>query len=139
MKPEDCIFFQLAKASQSAIRFWSHKASRLNLTAVQAMVLRFLYEKDSIASRELGERTQLDSATLTGILDRLESIDFLERRQNPNDRRAILVCLTEKGSEVSKKLDTLLEDANIEFLRNFSDEEKGLLRNFLLRIRYGKE
>lgn len=139
MKPEDCIFFQLAKASQSAVRFWGQRASKLNLTAVQAMVLRFLYEKDSIASRELGDRTKLDSATLTGILDRLESIGFLERRQNPNDRRAILVCLTEKGSEVCKKVDTALDEANIEFLRNFSDEEKGLLRNFLLRIRYGED
>lgn len=122
MIPSDCIFFQLAKASQNAIRFLSHKVSQLNVTAVQAMVLRFLYERDSITSRELGERTELDSATLTGIIDRLESVGLLERKTNPKDRRAIRGCLTGEGRKVASNLRTLLDNANREFLQRIRTE-----------------
>lgn len=89
MKAETCIFFQLAKASQAASRFWGWKVSGLNLTAVQAMVIRFIYDADGLTSREVGERTTIDSATLTGIFDRLEARGLAERRQNPDDRRSI--------------------------------------------------
>ena len=68
MKPKDCIFFNLVKAGQGAARFWAQKVAELNVTAVQAMVLSFLYDKDRISSKELGDRTLLDSATLTGII-----------------------------------------------------------------------
>jgi DNA-binding MarR family transcriptional regulator len=70
----------------------------LNVTAVQAMVLNALSEQDEETWRDLGEKTRLDSATLTGILDRLESVALVERRSHPIDRRAILVCLTERGA-----------------------------------------
>lgn len=135
MKTSDCIFFQMAKATQSAIRFWSQKVSQFNVTAAQSMVLMFLFEQDAITSRELGDRTQLDSATLTGIIDRLESIDLLERKPNPGDRRAIMVCLTNEGRDVAKKLSALSVDANTEFLESFTDTEEEHLRNFLQRLR----
>lgn len=89
MRGDDCIFFQFAKAYQLSSKFLTQKVAELNLTSVQAMVLGFLTEEDQISSSELGKRTELDSATLTGILDRLEAAGFLERRSNPDDRRSI--------------------------------------------------
>ena len=103
MKPVDCIFFQLSKANQNAVRFWGQKVSGLNVTAVQAMVLAFLFDEDCVSSRDLGERTQLDSATLTGIIDRLEGMGLVERRPNPADRRARLLSLTPEGKAVLAK------------------------------------
>ena len=97
MKAEECIFFQLAKASQIGSRFWGRKASRIGLTAVQAMAVRFLYENDRLTSSELGKHTKLDSATLTGLIDRLETAGLVERKRNAEDRRSIRLHLTQKG------------------------------------------
>jgi DNA-binding MarR family transcriptional regulator len=135
MKPVDCIFFQMTKASQNAVRFWGQKVSELNVTAVQAMVLAFLFDEDCVSSRDLGERTQLDSATLTGIIDRLEGMELVERRPNPADRRAIMVCLTETGTAVAKKIQSIMLDANREFLRELSEDEEKEFRQFLLKMR----
>ncbi len=101
MKPTDCIFFQLAKASQNSVRFWGQRVAPLGVTAAQAMVMLFLFDQDSITSKELGERAQLDSATLTGIIDRLEAQGFVVRAEHPDDRRAISVRLTEAGRETA--------------------------------------
>ncbi len=71
MRTEDCIFFQLTKASQSGVQYWQEKVAPLGLTAVQAMVLNTLSNDDAVPAGRLGERVQLTSATLTGIIDRL--------------------------------------------------------------------
>ena len=45
----------------------------------------------------LADQLLLDSSTKTGIIDRLEQSNFIERRVDSNDRRNKLVFLTEKG------------------------------------------
>lgn len=135
MKAEECIFFQLAKANQTGARFWFKKVSALDLTAVQGMVIRFLYDHDRLTSRELGKKTDLDSATLTGLLDRLEARGFIERRQNPDDRRSIRIHLTERGRTTGEKVVKLMEEANAEFLLGFNASEEVALRSLLTRIR----
>jgi DNA-binding MarR family transcriptional regulator len=135
MNPTDCIFFQLAKANQSATRFWTRLVAAYNVTAAQAMVLTFLYDRDSVSSSELGKRVFLDSATLTGVIDRLEALEMLERRQNTEDRRAIAVSLTESGRDTAGGLRKIMEEANREFMKNFSRQEQAELRSFIERIR----
>ncbi|MDY6881703.1 MAG: MarR family transcriptional regulator [Thermodesulfobacteriota bacterium] len=135
MKGDDCIFFQLAKANQAAARYWSKKIGPLNVTAVQGMVLTFLSEEDRITSSHLGQRTQLDSATLTGILDRLEGVELVERRPNPEDRRAILIHLTQKGLNITDRIREEMERGNEEFLDVLTAEENSMLRRLLKRIR----
>jgi DNA-binding MarR family transcriptional regulator len=135
MKPEECIFFQLAKANQGGVRFWGQRVAGLNLTATQAMVLRFLIDRDEVSSSELGSRTELDSATLTGVLDRLEAAGIVERRPNPTDRRAIHIHLTEKGRGAGKEVSKLVRVANAEFLGGLSPSEEKELRRLLDKVR----
>ncbi len=135
MKPTDCIFFQLAKASQNSVRFWGQRAAELGVTAAQAMVMRFLFDEDGITSKELGERVQLDSATLTGIIDRLEAQGFVVRGEHPDDRRAISVRLTDMGRDTAGKIAQLSAEANREFLRGISPEDEQKLRGLLSVVR----
>ncbi len=135
MKPEECIFFLLAKASQRGQRYWSQAVSGLGVTAVQAMILDFLSDEDQITSHKLGQKCDLDSATLTGILDRLEAGGFLRRRPNQSDRRSILISLTEKGSGTARQIKMLMKQADAGFLGRLSDDEKANLKCLLTRIR----
>lgn len=137
MKVEDCIFFQLAKAGQVSSRFWAKQIAHLNVTAVQGMVLGFLSDEDGVTSGNLGERTQLDSATLTGIIDRLEEAGLIERRPKQGDRRAILVCLTVKGKKLASEIRAVNISANKGFLGKLSKDEEAVFRSLLGKIRAG--
>ena len=128
-------FFQLAKANQLASKFLSQKVSELNLTPVQALVLGFLHQEDQITSAELGKKTGLDSATLTGILDRLEAADCIERKNNPEDRRSIRIHLTPKGNELSRKAIEVIVGANVEFMQSLTKEEKRHLFDIIKKLR----
>ena len=135
MKADHCIFFQLAKASQTAIKFMSQKISALNITPVQAMVIGFLAEEDQIMAGELGKKVELDSATLTGILDRLETAQLIERKGNPDDRRSVKIHLTKLGKETGLEAKKLIEEANKEFLADFTENEKRELRGLISKVR----
>jgi len=135
MKKNDRIFFQFAKTYQLSSRFLAQKVSELNLTSVQAMVLGFLTEEDQITSSELGKRTELDSATLTGILDRLEAAEFLERKSNPDDRRSIHIHLTPKGKAMGREASRVIVEANAEFLQVLTEEQKRDLHSIISTLR----
>lgn len=135
MNANECIFFQLAKANQRAARFWGKQIEHLKVTPVQGMLLNFLYEEDRVTSNNLGERTQLDSATLTGIIDRLEAIQLVERKPNPLDRRAILLCLTEKGRALALRLRKIMEQANRKFLSSLNEAEEDTFRSLIRKVR----
>ena len=134
MNVKDCIFFQLTKASLAGVGFWAQKVAHLNITGAQAMVLNFLGEEDQIPSHMLGEKLKITSATMTGILDRLEKLSLIERKANPDDRRAILVCLTDKGVVYAAELRELFVEANREFLAEFNPEEESFFRGLLKRL-----
>ena len=138
MKVQDCIFFQLTKASQAGSGFWAKKVEHLGVTASQAMVLNFLDEEDHIPSHVLCRKLQITSATMTGILDRLEKMDLIERRRHPDDRRAILVCLAEKGARYAMQINTIMIEANTEFLNYLSYEQSQNFRNLLKQVWEGR-
>ena len=134
MKIEDCIFFQLSRVSRAGARYWHKRVSEFGVTSAQALLLLCLTEKDAVTSKYLGSKIEFDSATLTGLIDRLQNADFLERRNNPDDRRAIQVCLTEKGKVTSKKILEIVEKENQAFLSGLTPEEAMILKALLKKI-----
>ncbi len=135
MKPDFCIFFLLSKANQIGSRFLAQKVAELNITPVQALVLGFLNEEDGISSSELGKRAELDSATMTGIIDRLETAQLIERHGNPADRRSIRIHLTEHGRKLAGAAVRLIVEANREFLGFLTESEQMELRSLMNKIR----
>lgn len=134
MKAQDSIFFLLNKASQSGTRCLAKKLSAFSVTPAQGLILIFLLEEDALKSTVLGERAGLDSATLTGIIDRLERRDLVRRRKNPSDRRAIRICLSDRGAQIAKEIYTETKTANQAFLSDLSDIEKKIFRSLLRRV-----
>ena len=80
-----------------------HEVQRLtvreaNLTPPQFQTLRLLWEQDSQPFKDLAASNGCTRPTMTGIVDTLEKKDLVTRQSNPDDRRSLLVTLTEKGA-----------------------------------------
>ncbi|HOJ52512.1 MAG TPA: MarR family transcriptional regulator [Syntrophales bacterium] len=135
MTETECIFFQLTKTSQAAVKFLGQKVASLGITPIQSLILRLLGDSDEVTATVLAKRSELDMATLTGIIDRLEGGGLIERRTNPEDRRSFLICLTDRGRELAKKVEEIIKEANREFTRDLSDEERKWVLSTLIRLR----
>lgn len=134
MKPEESIFFRLAKANQVAGRFWKKQLAPFKLTAVQGLVLTFLHVQDGLTPAELGKRIRLDSATMTGVLTRLENSGLTERRKDREDRRSVHVHLTLIGQRTGRQVAAALTAAHDNFMSPFSPEETGQLAALLQKF-----
>ena len=56
-----------------------------------------LMERDAPGPSDIAEHLGVTRATITGLLDGLERDDFLERRHDSRDRRALTIHMTEKA------------------------------------------
>lgn len=72
----------------------------LDVSSAGGLVLGLLRDNGALSPSELGERLIVTRATVTGLLDSLESKRFVRRTPNPNDRRGLLIEITPEGLKV---------------------------------------
>jgi DNA-binding MarR family transcriptional regulator len=83
-----------------------------DLTARQLAVLLICYLEDGPHTvRGLAARLDVAKPAITRALDRLEQFDLAHRRQDPRDRRSIVVARTSEGQSFLESLRGMLEDA----------------------------
>ncbi|WP_282610563.1 MarR family winged helix-turn-helix transcriptional regulator [Pelagibius sp. Alg239-R121] len=111
---EDCISFLIGKAAQQIARRSREKLASHGVTPTQYAVMKVLWENEPQSGSEMGSRLQMDSATITGVIDRLEAADLVERRPDPSDRRIHRLFLTRRGRSLQKPLDRAMDELNAE-------------------------
>ena len=123
---EECISFLIGKAAQQITRRTREKLSHYGVTPRQYAVLKVLWEGDGMSAAEIGSRLVIDSATITGLVDRLEATELLERRAILEDRRVQQLVLTEKGRSLQSPLDTAMDQLNDEIAEMLGPLEQPL-------------
>jgi len=89
--------FLLKDTSRLYVQRFEQRAGALGLTLPQCRVLVYLANHEGISQVQLAELTDLEPMTLVRTLDSLESNGWLERRNDPADRRARCLYLKPKG------------------------------------------
>lgn len=133
-KHDICVHFLLGKALQRVNQVSKSKLSPYGVTPAQYALLRRLWERDGQFGYELAEQLLLDSATITGIIDRLEQNGFIERRIDPHDRRNKLVFLTEKGRSMEAPLNQKMDEMNDEVMSSLDSIEIQRFKKILFDI-----
>lgn len=128
---EDCITFLLGKAYQQANQAAKRRLAPYGVTPTQYALLRVLRERDGQTGSELGERLVLDSATITGLLDRLERAGLIERRADASDRRVQRIRATAPARDLQPALDREMDELNRDFLAALAPADAGRLRALL--------
>ncbi|MEY9852556.1 DNA-binding MarR family transcriptional regulator [Leifsonia sp. EB41] len=97
---ENQVCFGLAVAARSVIALYRPVLEPLNLTHPQYLVMLALWEREPRSVKELSDALQLEPATLSPLLKRLEANGYVERRRSSADERALEVTLTRAGREL---------------------------------------
>ncbi len=87
-----------------------HKARQFGMTRAQWVVLARLDRFEGLKQSELAEMLDLQPISLTRLLDRLCDSGLIERRADPNDRRAKRLFLTPAARPLLEQLADLGED-----------------------------
>ena len=99
--------FSLNDVARMLRTYADQKASQFGITRAQWVVLVRLDRFEGLKQAELAEMLDLQPITLTRLLDRLAECGLIERRPDPNDRRAKLLYLTAKAKPLLEQLGDL--------------------------------
>ncbi|GAC67330.1 putative MarR family transcriptional regulator [Gordonia soli NBRC 108243] len=94
---EKQVCFALAVANRSVLGIYRPLLEPLGLTHPQYLVMLALWEAEPRSVKEIGAALQLDSATLSPLLKRLQAIGYVTRGRDPGDERSTVVGLTDAG------------------------------------------
>lgn len=131
----DTSFHYLLMASQALFqrKVMAHLTD-CGLTAGQPKVLDYLGLHNGSVQKAIAAGCQIEPATLTGILNRMEEKRLIYRQMENGDRRSLHVYLTEEGKEKQKLVRETLEGLTREILSEISPEEQQVLLECLVKI-----
>jgi DNA-binding MarR family transcriptional regulator len=104
----------------------------LDLTMPQLKVVLLLFTNGPERMSAMASALGVSLATATGVVDRLVEKDMVTREGDPNDRRVVLIRLSDKGEKLIAGLWQLARD-NAEVLLRALDQRQLQLLNEALR------
>lgn len=93
------------------------------ITLQQAITLCLLEPNQGVRMSTVANYLTCDPSTITGIVDRLFTQGFIDRKEGPTDRRQKLISLTESGVELRSKLLDIATTKRFPALDDLSDNE----------------
>ena len=132
---KDTIGFLLNDAARLMRRDFERRARPLGLTRAQWQTMFHLARNEGCNQVTLAELLDVEPITLARVIDRLETSGLVERRPDPDDRRARLLFLGAHAHPLLDDLRALGAETRETALAGISDEERTLLATLLGKMR----
>ncbi|GAA5317031.1 MAG: MarR family winged helix-turn-helix transcriptional regulator [Candidatus Pelagadaptatus aseana] len=110
------------------------KQQGLDLTRAQWRVLAFLSVEDGRIQSELADIMLMEKAPLGVLLDKLEQKNMIERRQDPRDRRAKRIYITDTSKPLMPIIEGISADLNNKAFSHLSDEQRQQMLDLLATV-----
>ena len=143
--PTDCVYFLISRTSLAITSGLKRDFVTAGITGLRPAylgVLLSLWAEDGLQGAELARRAGLEPSTMTGLLDRMEGDRLVERRPDPDDRRAQRIHLTPAGQAVHEPAMKVVDETLARLTQGLSDVEvdhvRKLLRQVLVNAQEGR-
>ncbi len=96
--------------------------------------LMCLWEEEGITQRDITNKVKVENSTTTRTIDKLEKLELVERRADPNSRRSFRIYLTEKGHGLKNKILPIPVGLNKEMLSVLDKQEQAEMLRLLQKM-----
>jgi DNA-binding MarR family transcriptional regulator len=124
----------LMATARAIRRAYEIRLADLDLNLTEASLLAFLLESGSTTQSRLASRLGLGRAATGLVVNSLEKRGLIERRADPDDRRAWLIDLRPEGVRVVRPILEIDEVLRAELRSGISRPERQQLAGLLLRL-----
>ena len=111
-----------------------HLSKVAGLTAPQLLILQTLRDKGDLPAGEIAHGISLSQATLTTILDRLESRGLITRTRSDQDKRKVIASITADGREILRNAPMPLQEHFVRQFSNLHEWEQTAIISSLQRV-----
>ena len=95
------------------------------------LVMSFNENKQAFTVTEISNLLQITPAGVTHLINPLEKAGYIERLPDPNDRRIVLIGLTDKGTQVAESLISEVQENLIGLINHLGEEDSRILIRLL--------
>lgn len=127
--------FVLHETARLFSKRYDQRAKHLGLTRAQIQVMAYLVYHEGINQIGLAELLEMEPISLTRLLDRMEQAGWIERRPDPEDRRARRLFMSEKAKPVFAAMIEVGREVRGEALAGLSPAENDVLMELMMRVR----
>lgn len=99
----DQLCFALYATSRAFTKLYASLLEELGVTYPQYLVLLVLWEKGPLPILQIAGELEIEGATATPLIKRMESLGLVSRDRSAKDERRVVVSLTENGENLRKK------------------------------------
>ncbi len=108
--------------------------AKKNITQTQFLALASIYAYGQCAMGVLARNFRVSMPTMTGIVDRLVSAKYVSRFAKPEDRRQVIVELTQKGIHFIHQFQFIVSKRWSEALRGLKPEELSAFHRVIVKL-----
>ena len=105
------------------------------ITSAQAGALLNLPSKGTMMMNELSSAANVDTSTMTRMVDQLVEKGLVVRHADAKDRRLVRVGLTPQGQKMHKELGEVLASYYMESLEDITEPEREIIVQVLERLK----
>lgn len=117
-----------------ALDLQSKRLEKIGLTGSQLQVIRVLSRHDALTANQLSRAVSLSQGTVTTVLDRLEAKGLIRRERSVEDKRRLVLTLTERGRETLSHAPSLLRADFVAGFQRLENWEQTLILSCLQRL-----
>ncbi len=130
----DAPAFLLSQVGAHSSARFAERLEPLGLKPPHVGILKVIQEADGLSQQALGDRLGMFPSRLVGVLDELERLGLVERRDNPADRRSYALYLTEAGRGALEQIERIGREHQDALCAALDESERAQLAGFLARI-----
>lgn len=131
---EESILRSLRRITRAIDLYSRQLAKQYRLTGPQLVCLRYVRRHGPVTPSELAEAVSLSQATITGIIDRLHAQGLVTRDRSDEDRRRVIVALTDQGRQLVDSLPSPLQERFAKRLESLPEGNQQVIDEILKQI-----
>jgi len=128
------VLLAIRRLMQTGELYTKELDKKFGVSATQLNCIHALYEYGSIPISKIAEYMMVKSSTVTGVLDRLEQKNLVQRERSGKDRRVINIRLTEAGKALAEKVPSSIDQRIVQGLKTVSPAEIDQIANALNKL-----
>lgn len=126
------LFYLLNRARQRVYKFADQNTeAHLGISITQLGALLLIQQNEGCLLKDIAKDLNLNNSALTGLANRMEQNDLVERKPCEQDGRASRMYLTTLGREKVQLAVPLIKQLNSAMSAGFSDDEIKVILKFL--------
>ncbi|PJZ68099.1 hypothetical protein CH373_17975 [Leptospira perolatii] len=116
------------------VMFHTAIGNQMGLNATDSKTMDILDRKGPLTAGEIAEETGLATASVTGLIDRLEKLGFVERVRDAKDRRKVFVKPIFDEYEKQGQIFSSLVNSLTGLYSNYKDSELATILDFIRKL-----